>query len=110
MTFSPGLLGFLVVAGLGFALYVLVKSMRKQISRIEVPSEAELRGAERRRQPRRRPLPSPAGSAVLTGHRATRAQGRAPPTRNPGERARTIMADDIEVSDNPEALRFEIRL
>ncbi|WP_436761683.1 hypothetical protein [Streptosporangium sp. V21-05] len=40
---SPGLLGFLVVAGLGFALYVLVKSMRKQISRIEVPSEAELR-------------------------------------------------------------------
>ncbi len=40
---SPGLLGFLVVAGLGFALYMLVKSMRKQISRIEVPSEAELR-------------------------------------------------------------------
>ena len=40
---SPGLLGFLVVAGLGFALYLLVKSMRKQISRIEVPSEAELR-------------------------------------------------------------------
>jgi len=40
---SPGLLGFLVIAGLGFALYMLVKSMRKQISRIEVPSEAELR-------------------------------------------------------------------
>ncbi|MFF3438073.1 hypothetical protein [Streptosporangium sp. NPDC002721] len=40
---SPGLIGFLVVAGLGFALYLLVKSMRKQISRIEVPSEAELR-------------------------------------------------------------------
>ncbi|MFI6508624.1 hypothetical protein ACIBCT_13550 [Streptosporangium sp. NPDC050855] len=40
---SPGLLGFLVVAGLGFALYMLVKSMRKQISRIEVPSEAEFR-------------------------------------------------------------------
>ncbi|MGJ6961089.1 hypothetical protein ACSDR0_04205 [Streptosporangium sp. G11] len=40
---SPGLLGFLVVAGLGLALYLLVKSMRKQISRIEVPSEAELR-------------------------------------------------------------------
>ncbi|WP_329085986.1 MULTISPECIES: hypothetical protein [unclassified Streptosporangium] len=40
---SPGLLGFLVVAAMGFALYILVKSMRKQISRIEVPSEAELR-------------------------------------------------------------------
>ncbi|MEV7012444.1 hypothetical protein [Streptosporangium sp. NPDC051022] len=40
---SPGLLGFLVVAALGLALYLLVKSMRRQISRIEVPSEAELR-------------------------------------------------------------------
>ncbi|MGW4425557.1 hypothetical protein [Streptosporangium sp. NPDC004631] len=40
---SPGLLGFLVVAALGLALYLLVKSMRKQISKIEVPSEAELR-------------------------------------------------------------------
>ncbi|MEU8383123.1 hypothetical protein [Streptosporangium sp. NPDC048865] len=45
---SPGLIGFLVVAGLGFALYLLVKSMRKQISRIEVPSEAELREKERK--------------------------------------------------------------
>ncbi|WP_326644794.1 hypothetical protein OG884_11275 [Streptosporangium sp. NBC_01755] len=40
---NPGLVGFLVVAAMGFALYMLVKSMRKQISRIEVPSEAELR-------------------------------------------------------------------
>ncbi|MBB2913408.1 hypothetical protein FHS43_004712 [Streptosporangium becharense] len=40
---SPGLVGFLVVAGLGLALYLLVKSMRKQLSRIEVPSEAEVR-------------------------------------------------------------------
>ncbi|GAA2861467.1 hypothetical protein GCM10010517_20130 [Streptosporangium fragile] len=40
---SPGLVGFLVVAGLGLALYLLIKSMRKQISRIEVPSEAEIR-------------------------------------------------------------------
>ncbi|GAA3094711.1 hypothetical protein [Streptosporangium carneum] len=42
-TVSPGLLGFLVVAALGLALYLLVKSMRRQISKIEVPSEAELR-------------------------------------------------------------------
>ncbi|MEV4376792.1 hypothetical protein [Streptosporangium sp. NPDC049644] len=40
---NPGLVGFLVVAAMGFALYLLVKSMRRQISRIEVPSEAELR-------------------------------------------------------------------
>lgn len=46
---SPGLLGFLVVAAMGLALYLLVKSMRRQISKIEVPSEAELR--ERRKTP-----------------------------------------------------------
>ncbi|SDQ47532.1 hypothetical protein [Thermostaphylospora chromogena] len=40
---SPGVLGFLVVAALGLALYLLVKSMNKQISKIEVPSEAELK-------------------------------------------------------------------
>ncbi|MBB4917910.1 hypothetical protein [Streptosporangium saharense] len=44
---SPGLLGFLMVAALGLALYLLVKSMRRQISRIEVPSEAELRQQDR---------------------------------------------------------------
>ncbi|MET8335070.1 hypothetical protein ABZV14_38910 [Streptosporangium canum] len=43
---SPGLVGFLVVAALGFALFLLVKSMKKQISRIEVPSEAELRNKQ----------------------------------------------------------------
>ncbi|MBG0826235.1 hypothetical protein HS041_00345 [Planomonospora sp. ID67723] len=43
---SPGLLGFLVVAALGFALFLLIRSMRKQISKIEVPSEAEARKAE----------------------------------------------------------------
>ncbi|MFJ2028848.1 hypothetical protein [Streptosporangium sp. NPDC087985] len=41
--FGPGLLGFLVVAALGLALFLLVKSMRRQISRIEVPSEADLK-------------------------------------------------------------------
>lgn len=32
---SPGLLGFLVVAAIGFALYFLVKSMNRQISKID---------------------------------------------------------------------------
>ncbi|MFD0884721.1 hypothetical protein ACFQ08_09190 [Streptosporangium algeriense] len=45
---SPGVLGFLVVAALGLALYLLVKSMRRQISRIEVPSEAELRQRDKK--------------------------------------------------------------
>lgn len=39
---SPGLLGFVVVALLGFALYFLIKSMNKQMGKIEVPREAEL--------------------------------------------------------------------
>jgi hypothetical protein len=39
---SPGLLGFVVVALLGFALYFLVKSMNKQMGKIEVPHERDL--------------------------------------------------------------------
>ncbi|GAA3126044.1 hypothetical protein GCM10010466_16160 [Planomonospora alba] len=45
---SPGLLGFLVVAAIGLALFLLVKSMRKQISRIELPSETEQAGRDRK--------------------------------------------------------------
>lgn len=43
---TPGLLGFLVVAALGLALYFLIKSMNKRISKIEVPREADLAKAE----------------------------------------------------------------
>ncbi|MEV5411540.1 hypothetical protein AB0K60_22220 [Thermopolyspora sp. NPDC052614] len=39
---TPGVLGFLVVAAIGLALYFLIKSMNKQISKIEVPHEADL--------------------------------------------------------------------
>jgi large-conductance mechanosensitive channel len=38
---SPGLLGFVVVAFLGLALFILIKSMNKQISKIQVPRENE---------------------------------------------------------------------
>lgn len=50
---NPGVLGFLVVAGIGFALYLLIKSMNKQISKIEVPREADIAREERekRQQP-----------------------------------------------------------
>ncbi|GAA3837955.1 hypothetical protein GCM10022226_70160 [Sphaerisporangium flaviroseum] len=39
---GPGLIGFLVVAAIGVALYLLVKSMNRHISKIEVPHEADL--------------------------------------------------------------------
>ncbi|NRQ35547.1 hypothetical protein HII36_27490 [Nonomuraea sp. NN258] len=38
---SPGLLGFTVIALIGVALYLLVKSMNKQMSKITVPREGE---------------------------------------------------------------------
>ncbi|MFI6325347.1 hypothetical protein ACIBG8_48065 [Nonomuraea sp. NPDC050556] len=39
---GPGLLGFTIVALIGVALFFLVKSMNKQISKIEVPHEADI--------------------------------------------------------------------
>ncbi|GGT18124.1 hypothetical protein ACFFV7_15135 [Nonomuraea spiralis] len=39
---SPGLLGFTVVALIGLALYILIKSMNKQISKIQVPHEGDV--------------------------------------------------------------------
>ena len=39
---SPGLLGFTVVALIALALYILVKSMNKQMSKIQVPYEADI--------------------------------------------------------------------
>ncbi|MEU4233415.1 hypothetical protein AB0F17_54800 [Nonomuraea sp. NPDC026600] len=39
---SPGLLGFIVVAFIGVALYILIKSMNKQMSRIQVPRAADI--------------------------------------------------------------------
>ncbi|MEO3814040.1 hypothetical protein ABGB17_34010 [Sphaerisporangium sp. B11E5] len=39
--YGPGLLGFIVVAAIGVALYFLIKSMNKQMSKIEVPRENE---------------------------------------------------------------------
>lgn len=38
---SPGLLGFTVVALIGLALYILIKSMNKQMSKIQVPHEGD---------------------------------------------------------------------
>jgi hypothetical protein len=55
-TVSPGILGFLVVVALGLALFFLIKSMNKQISRIQAPREQDLKQAEwDQRQAKKRP-------------------------------------------------------
>ena len=38
---SPGVLGFLVVALLGAATYLLIRSMNRQIGRIDLPDERD---------------------------------------------------------------------
>ncbi|SDG88685.1 hypothetical protein SAMN05421505_10915 [Sinosporangium album] len=40
---TPGVLGFLVIAAIAFALFLLIKSMNRHIARIEVPSEADFK-------------------------------------------------------------------
>jgi hypothetical protein len=34
---SPGVLGFLVVAAIGVATYFLIRSMRRQLKKIDIP-------------------------------------------------------------------------
>lgn len=48
---SPGVLGFIVVAFIGIALYILIKSMNKQMSKIQVPREGEFDDRADDRQP-----------------------------------------------------------
>ena len=36
---TPGVLGFLVVAALGVATYLLIRSMNRQIRRIDLPED-----------------------------------------------------------------------
>ncbi|MBW8481537.1 hypothetical protein [Actinomadura parmotrematis] len=45
-TVSPGFLGFGVFLALAFATYLLIRSMNKQIKRIQAPSEAQLKQEE----------------------------------------------------------------
>jgi hypothetical protein len=53
---APGVIAFLVVAALGVTLFFLIRSMNKQISRIEAPREEDLKQAEweRRQEEKRR--------------------------------------------------------
>ncbi|MFC6082347.1 hypothetical protein [Sphaerisporangium aureirubrum] len=52
---GPGLIGFLVVAAIGVALYFLIRSMNKQMSRIEVPREGEPERPESEARPQDEP-------------------------------------------------------
>jgi Na+-transporting methylmalonyl-CoA/oxaloacetate decarboxylase gamma subunit len=45
-TVTPGFLGLGVVVVLGLVLFFLIRSMNKQISRIQAPKEADLKQAE----------------------------------------------------------------
>ncbi|WP_327047925.1 hypothetical protein OG320_08620 [Microbispora sp. NBC_01189] len=38
-SYGPGLLGFLVVAAIGVALFLLLKNMNKQMKKIQVPDD-----------------------------------------------------------------------
>ncbi len=43
---EPGLLGFLVVAGIGVALFFLLRSMNKQFRKLPPPPEETISGTE----------------------------------------------------------------
>ncbi len=44
---GPGVVAFLVVAAIGVALYLLIKSMNRHLNKIDLPREADVRKAER---------------------------------------------------------------
>ncbi|MBO0827077.1 MAG: hypothetical protein J2P24_04775 [Streptosporangiales bacterium] len=45
---TPGLLGFIVFALLGLALFLLVRSMNKHVRRVDVPGDRRKRDEPRR--------------------------------------------------------------
>jgi flagellar biosynthesis/type III secretory pathway M-ring protein FliF/YscJ len=49
---TPGVVAFFVVAALGVTLFLLIRSMNKQIARIEAPHEDDLRQADWEREQR----------------------------------------------------------
>ena len=62
-TVTPGVLGFLVVIALAVVLVFLIRSMNKQISRIQAPKEADLEQADwDRRQAAREAEPGDDGA------------------------------------------------
>ena len=74
---TPGVLGFLVVAGMGVALYFLLKSLNKQLRKIPPPPDDE--GGEGGGGGEGRPL-SPLQAAAAR-RRAARAEVSGPGSR-----------------------------
>ena len=71
---SPGVLGFLVVAALGVATWLLIRSMNRQLKRIDLPDE---------RQAPPGPTAGSTGDTGDTGHTADGVEGTDRP--DPGE-------------------------
>ncbi|GAA1569877.1 hypothetical protein GCM10009678_60790 [Actinomadura kijaniata] len=64
-TVSPGFLGFGVFLALAAATYLLIRSMNKQMRKIQAPHEADLKQQEWEAAQTRRS--APAGKAAATG-------------------------------------------
>lgn len=41
MSYGPGIIAFLVIAGIGLALFFLLKSMNRQIAKIQPPDDGQ---------------------------------------------------------------------
>ncbi|MUL39750.1 hypothetical protein FZ103_00905 [Streptomonospora sp. PA3] len=52
-TITPGVLGFIAIAGIGLALYFLMKSMRKRLAAIQVEPDAPAESRADARSPGR---------------------------------------------------------
>jgi hypothetical protein len=76
---TPGVLGFLVVAGIGVALYFLLRSMNKQLRKLPPPTEEEIAAAGAK------PL-SPLQAAAARRREAAAAE-KAAAGKSPGDRS-----------------------
>ncbi|MDQ1618117.1 MAG: hypothetical protein QOE19_686 [Actinomycetota bacterium] len=56
---APGLLGFVVVAALGVATWLLLRSMRRQMRKIDLPDPPREKVAEDDAEPSNGPGPTP---------------------------------------------------
>jgi hypothetical protein len=77
---APGVTAFLIVAALGVTLFFLIRSMNKQIGRIEAPREEDLRQAdwERRQEAKATTEPGTAETLGAKGKAETSVEGDQP--------------------------------
>lgn len=77
---TPGVTAFLIVAALGVTLFFLIRSMNKQIGRIEAPREEDLRQAEweRRQETKATAAPGADETPRTKGNAETSVEGDKP--------------------------------